>query len=115
MCSSDLPMGLIALADPLRPEVPAAIARARGAGVRVVMISGDGPNTARAIADQAGLPPGPVLPGADLEALSPEALRERIASVHVFARVLPQQKLRLVRALQASGEVVAMASMTRRR
>ena len=102
------PMGLIALADPLRPEVPAAIARAAGAGVRVVMITGDGPQTARAIADQAGLPPGPVLSGADLEAMTPQALASLVGEVSVFARVLPQQKLQLVRALQASGEVVAM-------
>ncbi len=102
------PIGLIALADPLRQEVPAAVARAHGAGVRVVMITGDSPQTARAIADQAGLPPGPVLSGADLETLSPEALSAQLAQVSVFARVLPQQKLQLVRALQARGEVVAM-------
>lgn len=102
------PAGLIALADPLRAEVPAAIARARGAGVRVVMITGDAPQTARAIADQAGLPPGPVLGGADLEALGPAELASRVAQVSVFARVLPQQKLQLVQALQAAGEVVAM-------
>ena len=60
------PIGLVGLADPLRPEVPAAIALARGAGVRVVMITGDAPLTARSIADQAGLPAGPVLSGSDL-------------------------------------------------
>ncbi|MCX5931713.1 MAG: HAD-IC family P-type ATPase, partial [Cyanobacteria bacterium] len=60
------PVGFLALADPLRPEVPAAIATARGAGVRVVMITGDSPVTARSIADQAGLPPGPVLSGPEL-------------------------------------------------
>jgi Ca2+-transporting ATPase len=102
------PAGLIALADPLRPEVPAAIARAHRAGVRVVMITGDGPQTARAIAYQAGLPPGPVLSGVDLEALSPRELAGQVAQVSVFARVMPQQKLQLVQALQAAGEVVAM-------
>ncbi|MFO0015162.1 MAG: cation-translocating P-type ATPase [Synechococcaceae cyanobacterium] len=102
------PVGLIGLADPLRPEVSAAVARAAGAGVRVVMITGDGPQTARAIADQAGLPPGPVLSGADLDALSSEALAEKLERISVFARVLPQQKLQLVRAFQARGEVVAM-------
>ncbi len=105
------PVGLIALADPLRPEVPAAIARAAGAGVRVVMITGDGPQTARAIADQAGLPPGPVLGGADLEGLSLQQLAEQVSQVSVFARVRPEQKLQLVRALQARGEVVAMGGM----
>ncbi len=102
------PVGFLALADPLRAEVPAAIATARGAGVRVVMITGDSPVTARSIADQAGLPPGPVLTGPELEALSPQALAAGIGAVSVFARVMPQQKLQLVRALQAAGEVVAM-------
>ncbi|WP_216907008.1 HAD-IC family P-type ATPase [Synechococcus sp. CCY 0621] len=102
------PVGFLALADPLRAEVPAAIATARGAGVRVVMITGDSPVTARSIADQAGLPPGPVLTGPELEALTPQALAAGIGAVSVFARVMPQQKLQLVRALQAAGEVVAM-------
>jgi Ca2+-transporting ATPase len=102
------PLGLVGLADPLRPEVPAAIARARAAGVRVLMITGDGPVTARSIADQAGLPPGAALSGAELESLSDEQLAERMAGTSVFARVMPEQKLRLVRALQRSGEVVAM-------
>jgi Ca2+-transporting ATPase len=102
------PVGLIGLADPLRPEVPEAIAVARAAGVSVVMLTGDGPATARAIADQAGLPPGAVLCGGDLEPMAPAELARRIAGVRVFARVLPQQKLALVQALQAAGEVVAM-------
>ncbi|MEB3242954.1 MAG: HAD-IC family P-type ATPase [Cyanobacteriota bacterium] len=102
------PLGLIGLADPIRPEVPAAIAAARRAGVRVVMITGDGPTTARSVADQAGLPPGPVLCGADLDSLAPEALVDRVKAVPVFARVMPDQKTELVRALQAAGEVVAM-------
>ena len=102
------PIGLVALADPLRPEVPAAIARAQAAGVRVVMISGDAPATARSIADQAGLPPGDPICGAELEQLEPRQLAQRLQSAAVFARVMPQQKLQLVRALQAAGEVVAM-------
>ncbi|MCT0208186.1 HAD-IC family P-type ATPase [Synechococcus sp. CS-1332] len=102
------PVGFLALADPLRPDVPAAIATAQAAGVRVVMITGDSPVTARSIADQAGLPPGPVLSGHELDALSPQALAAGIGAVSVFARVMPQQKLQLVRALQAAGEVVAM-------
>ncbi len=102
------PVGLVGLADPLRADVPEAIAIARRAGVRVVMITGDGPVTARSIADQAGLPPGPVLSGADLEGMAPERLNQLVAQVSVFARVMPQQKLQLVRALQAAGEVVAM-------
>ena len=102
------PLGLIALADPLRADAAAAIATARSASVRVVMITGDGPVTARSIADQAGLPPGPVLCGADLADLGPAGLAEQLASVSVFARVMPQQKLLLVQALQVAGEVVAM-------
>jgi P-type Ca2+ transporter type 2C len=102
------PVGFLALADPLREDVPAAIATARGAGVRVVMITGDSPVTARSIADQAGLPAGPVLSGQELEVLTPQALAASIRDVSVFARVMPQQKLQLVRALQAAGEVVAM-------
>ncbi|MFN9644266.1 MAG: HAD family hydrolase [Cyanobacteriota bacterium] len=90
------PIGLVGLADPLRPEVPAAIALARGAGVRVVMITGDAPLTARSIADQAGLPAGPVLSGSNLQALEPGhpagPVGEGLAEVSVFARVLPQQK-----------------------
>jgi Ca2+-transporting ATPase len=88
--------------------VPEAIARAQAAGVRVVMISGDAPATARSIADQAGLPPGDPICGAELEQLSPAQLAQRVQSAAVFARVMPQQKLQLVRALQAAGEVVAM-------
>ena len=72
------------------------------------MITGDGPVTARSIADQAGLPPGPVLCGADLADLGPAGLAEQLTSVSVFARVMPQQKLLLGQALQAAGEVVAM-------
>ena len=102
------PLGLLGLADPLRPEVPAAMATAREAGVRVVMITGDGPTTARAVADQAGLPPGPLLTGGDLERLTPGALAEAVRAVPVYARVMPRQKLLLVQALQAAGEVVAM-------
>ena len=102
------PLGLIALADPLRADAAAAIATARSAGVRVVMITGDGPVTARSIADQAGLPPGPVLCGADLAGLGPAGLADQVAKVSVFARVMPRQKLMLVQALQAAGEVVAM-------
>ena len=101
------PIGLLGLADPLRQDVPAAIALARGAGIRVVMITGDAPQTARAIAEQAGLPAGPVLSGAEWQA-NESGQGTDLSGVSVFARVLPQQKLEIVRALQAAGEVVAM-------
>jgi len=101
-------LGLVALADPLRPAVPAAIAECRAAGIRVVMITGDYPGTALAIARAAGLESGGVMTGAELDRLSDAELRPRIADVNVFARVVPDQKLKLVHALQADGAVVAM-------
>lgn len=102
-------VGLVALADPVRPSVPAAIAECAGAGVRVVMITGDHPVTAAAIARTVGLTrPDEVLTGPELERISDVELRARLATVSVFARVMPEQKLRIVRALKAAGEVVAM-------
>jgi Ca2+-transporting ATPase len=101
-------LGLVGLADPLRAGVPEAVAECDRAGVRTVMITGDYAGTARTIATQAGLPAGDVLTGPDLEALGDAALAARVATAHVFARVLPEQKLRLVRAFQAAGGVVAM-------
>lgn len=100
--------GLVGLADPLRPEVPAAIAECLAAGLRVVMITGDHPTTARAIAREAGLSADTVLTGQDLLGLSDTELRTRVETVGVFARILPEQKLRIVEALQARGDVVAM-------
>ncbi|WP_409267099.1 cation-translocating P-type ATPase [Massilia sp. BHUDP2] len=104
-------LGLAALADPLRPDIPAAVAACRGAGLRVVMITGDHPETARAIARQAGLDagaPDAVLTGAALATLDDAGLARRLAATDVCARVAPQQKLRVVRALQQGGAVVAM-------
>ncbi|MCC8431571.1 cation-translocating P-type ATPase [Reyranella aquatilis] len=100
--------GLVGLADPLRPEVPVAIAECLAAGLRVVMITGDHPTTARAIAREAGLSADTVLTGQDLLGLSDTELRTRVETVGVFARILPEQKLRIVEALQARGDVVAM-------
>lgn len=113
-------VGLLGLADPLRCEIPAAVAQARAAGIRVVMITGDYPATASAIAQQAGLdvasPTGStaaqsdawLLTGDVLETLDDLQLRQRMAQTSVCARIAPTQKLRIVRALQASGEVVVM-------
>jgi P-type Ca2+ transporter type 2C len=103
-------IGLLGLSDPVRPEVPAAVAECRAAGIRVVMITGDYPATARAIAHQAGLAErdGSVLSGDDIATLSDEALRERMATVSVCARIAPEQKLRIVQALKARGDIVAM-------
>ena len=102
-------LGLIGLADPIRPEVPAAVRECYDAGVRVVMITGDYPGTAQAIARQIGLrTPENVITGPELDAMDDVTLRERIATTNIFARVVPEQKLRLVNALKARGEVVAM-------
>lgn len=104
-------LGLLAFQDPLRDDVPAALDECRRAGVRVVMITGDSPVTALAIARDAGLVAvgdDGVLTGAELDALTDPALELAIARVAVFARVTPAQKLRIVQALQRRGEVVAM-------
>ncbi len=102
-------LGLIALEDPLRPTVPAAIAECGTAGVRVVMITGDYPATAQSIARQAGLANwDAILSGTELDQMPDAELTRRIQSVQVFARVVPEQKLRIVEALKATGEVVAM-------
>ncbi|SDA16576.1 cation-translocating P-type ATPase [Sphingomonas sp. NFR15] len=100
--------GLVGLADPLRASVPGAVAECRGAGIRVVMITGDYAATARSIADQAGLAAGDVLTGAELAALDDARLAERLKRVTVFARIMPEQKLRIVQAFKADGEIVAM-------
>lgn len=100
--------GLIGLADPLRASVPAAVAECRRAGIKVVMITGDYAATARAIAAQAGIVDGDVLTGSELAALDDAQLVERLKTVTVFARIMPEQKLRIVSAFKADGEVVAM-------
>jgi Ca2+-transporting ATPase len=101
-------VGLIGLADPLRPTVPAAVADCQAAGIRVVMITGDHAATARTIASQAGIVGGDVLTGTDLDALDDAQLAARLKSVTVFARIMPEQKLRIVTAFKADGEIVAM-------
>jgi len=101
-------VGLVGLADPLRPGVPEAVAQCRSAGIRIVMITGDYPATARAIAGQAGLDTQHVLIGSDLKGLGDAALAERVKTTTVFARIMPDQKLRIVEALKANGDVVAM-------
>lgn len=101
--------GLLGFADPLRPDAAAAVAEARAAGIEVAMITGDHPATARAIAAEAGIDlAGGVLSGSDLDALDDAALDDALASTRVFARIRPQQKLRLVERLKAAGRVVAM-------
>jgi P-type Ca2+ transporter type 2C len=102
-------LGLVALADPVRPGVPAAIKECYGAGIRVVMITGDYPGTAQNVACQIGLDPGDaIITGPELDKMDDAELQRRIGSVNIFARVVPEQKLRLVLALKANGEIVAM-------
>jgi len=105
-------LGLVGFADPLRPEVPAAIEECRAAGLRVVMITGDHPATALAIAAQAGLVDSSsghgAVTGTEMAAMNEAQLRECVQTHAVFARIKPQQKLALVEAFQAQGEVVAM-------
>ena len=101
-------VGLLGLADPLRAEIPDAVRQCREAGIRVVMITGDYPATARTIAQQAGLTAEEILSGDDLAALSDAELQSRMKTVSVCARIAPEQKLRIVQALKADGEITAM-------
>ncbi len=104
-------VGMWGLVDPPRPEAIQAVADAQGAGIRVVMITGDHAVTAQAIASQAGIisdDNGEVLTGRDIDGMPPEQLQERVKSVSVFARVSPAHKLQILQALKANGEIVAM-------
>jgi P-type Ca2+ transporter type 2C len=101
-------LGLVGLADPLRASVPAAVALCKTAGIRVIMITGDYPTTAVAIARDAGIGGGQVVDGAALAGMSETALAAAVQTATVFARIMPEQKLRIVRALQADGAIVAM-------
>ena len=101
-------LGLVGLADPLRLSVPAAVRECRSAGIRVVMITGDYPATACSIAQQAGLDTSEALTGDAIEHLDDSELARRARTVGIFARIMPEQKLRIVQALKADGEIVAM-------
>jgi len=101
-------LGLIGFADPLRSNVPAAVEECRSAGIRVLMITGDYPATARAIGRQAGLDATKVLSGDEIDSLTDESLVNRVRDTSIFARIRPNQKLRIVQCLKANGEVVAM-------
>jgi len=101
-------LGLALFWDPPRPEVPQAVRTAQAAGIRVVMITGDHPATALAIAHLIGVPGVRVLTGEDLDRFHADELGLALREVNVFARVRPEQKLQLVEALQAQGEIVAM-------
>jgi Ca2+-transporting ATPase len=103
-------VGLVGMIDPARPAVHPALLKARQAHIRTVMITGDYPNTARAVAESIGLllPGHKVLSGAEINALDDAAMRTEVARTDVYARVSPEHKLRIVDALRDNGEVVAM-------
>ena len=102
-------LGLVGIIDPPRDEAIRAVAQCRAAGIRVVMITGDHGVTASAIARQLGMGEDiKAITGPELELMDDAAMRQAVAEARVFARASPEHKLRLVRALQANGEVVAM-------
>jgi P-type Ca2+ transporter type 2C len=102
-------LGLIGFEDPLRTNVPKAVAEARSAGIKIMMLTGDYPATASEIARQAGIGgDGRILTGSQITDMDDAALQAATRNTHVYARIMPEQKLRLVQALKASGEVVAM-------
>lgn len=102
-------VGFIGLEDPIRPEVPSAIKECYQAGIKVIMITGDYPLTAKSIAQQAGIEiHDSIITGDELEKMSNDELKTRINTVTVFARIVPAQKLKIIQALKANGEVVAM-------
>lgn len=102
-------IGLLGLADPIRPSVPLAVQECYDAGIRVVMITGDYPITAQNIAGQIGLKnPADVITGPELAKMGHDELKRRCCDVNIFSRVQPEQKLLIVKALKACGEVVAM-------
>ena len=101
-------LGLVGLADPLRASVVEAVRECRSAGIKAVMITGDYPATASAIAHQAGLERGELVTGEQLEKLSEAELAGRVETASVFARISPNQKLRIVNAYKGNGEIVAM-------
>ena len=101
--------GLLGLTDPVRPGVPEAVQECYSAGIRVIMITGDYPATARSIARQIGLMPADdIITGSELDQMDDKTLKERIRKTCIFARAVPEQKLRIIAALKANGEVVAM-------
>jgi P-type Ca2+ transporter type 2C len=102
-------LGLVGFADPVRPQVKDAVRECHSAGIRVIMMTGDYPLTAQNIARQIGLPGDTgAINGPELDAMGDDALRDRIRTATIFARVVPEQKLRIVNALKANREVVAM-------
>lgn len=102
-------LGLLAFEDPIRPEVPEAIQQCKSAGIQVKLITGDYPETAISIASQIGLPTqNNLLTGAEIQSMNDDELKSKITHTDIFARVLPEHKLRIVKALKSNNEIVAM-------
>jgi Ca2+-transporting ATPase len=102
-------LGLVGLDDPVRVTAKEAVAECAGAGIRVIMITGDYPVTARQIADQVGLDPaGEIVTGSELTAMAADELKQKIKTANIFARMIPEQKLLIIDALKAADEIVAM-------
>ncbi|MFH1448715.1 MAG: cation-translocating P-type ATPase [Candidatus Micrarchaeota archaeon] len=102
-------LGLLGFSDPIRPGVPKSVRECYGAGIRIVMITGDYPETAKNIARQIGLENADqLITGSELDSMSDEELQRHIRTTGIFARVVPEQKLRIVNALKENGEIVAM-------
>jgi len=101
-------LGLVGLADPIRDEVPSAIEECQRAGIRVVMITGDHPKTAMAIASKSGIRHATTMTGLEIDSLDKDLLASKVKDVNIFARVTSRQKLLIVEALKTNGEIVAM-------
>ncbi len=101
-------LGLLGFADTIRPSVPSALEECKKAGVRVIVITGDHPRTAASIAASINLQSKTILTGPEMESMSDEELAAKLKDVSIFARVIPEQKLRLVELLKRNGEIVAM-------
>jgi Ca2+-transporting ATPase len=101
-------LGIVAFADPPDPHIREVIQHFHDAGLIVKMITGDSLETALAVAREVGIPSGAALSGGEVASLAPEALRRRVDNIHVFARMFPEAKLKVIEALKANGEVVAM-------
>jgi Ca2+-transporting ATPase len=102
-------IGFFSFTDPVRENVPETVSECYSAGIRVIMITGDYPGTAQSIARKIGLKnPESYILGSDLDKMNPDELKEKIKSTNIFARVVPEQKLLIVNALKANGEIVAM-------
>jgi Ca2+-transporting ATPase len=102
-------LGLVGLADPVRPDVAEAVRECYAAGIRIVMITGDFAGTAQSIARQIHLQGSDrALTGPEIDRMDVATLRQEVSRINIFARVVPEQKLRLIEALKANGEIVAM-------